>query len=165
MAKLVKCYGTCGGKYPKTEMIEVGKAKTRFCKSCYAEREKKKIEREKLYGSIKKIYNIDFPTGIMLKQIKQYELERGYTLKNIRLTLDYIFNIAECAYPDLTGGIGLVPFYYQDMLNYYKEKIKQKSLTPKENKIKETKIIIPKPSSNPRSKLLKSRLIKMEELL
>lgn len=131
--RLYKCYGYCGKSYPESEMIvysPTGKGEgKRYCLSCYRRKIKEVADREKLYSYIKETYNIDFPTGYMLRQIKSFVRERGYTYKNIRLTLDYVFRIKKAAKPEVKYGIALVPYYYDEMLAYYKDRQEKRKHT------------------------------------
>ena len=63
-----KCYGTCGKKYQKEFLVKV--SSKNYCKTCASEIEKQKKDREVLYKTIQTVFNIPFPNGMMLKQIK-----------------------------------------------------------------------------------------------
>lgn len=125
--RLLKCYGYCDSKYPKSQLKKFkanpnnsGPGKN-FCFDCHDRKTKEVKDREELYWYIQKTFNLTFPTGNMLAQIKRFREERGYTYKNIRFTLDYVFNIKGVYTPQIKFGIGFVPYFYDEMIDYYKE--------------------------------------------
>ena len=66
---------------------------TNYCPSCYEAKVKEVNDREHLYKMLQKLFNVSFPTGMMLKQINTFREEHGYTYRNIAFTVDYIVNI------------------------------------------------------------------------
>lgn len=116
--RLVKCYGTCGKKYPKSIMKKF--SKKNYCPDCYEEKIKEEQDRQYLYNVIKETFNISFPTGLMLGQIKEFKEKRNYTYKNIAFTIDYITRIKKQKM-DMKYGLALVPYYYDEMLEYYRD--------------------------------------------
>lgn len=123
---LYKCYGTCDGKYPKDEMVEY-KGKN-YCKECYEIKFKEDTDREKLYKYLQEIFNINYPTGLMLKQIKEYREDRNYSYKNIYFTLKYMVEIQKKQL-QMQYGIALVPHFYDEMLSYYKRLAEKRANT------------------------------------
>lgn len=115
--RLVKCYGGCDQKYPKSQMLVF--SNKNHCPTCHTKKVQEKAERELLYKYLQNYFNISFPTGLMLRQIKGFVEERNYTLKNIRFTLDYIIRIKKMTI-NLKSGIALVPHFYEEMLEYYR---------------------------------------------
>ena len=57
------------------------------------------------------------------KQIKQF-VDDGKTISGIYKTLDYWYNIKKADTSKANGGIGIVPFVYQEARNYWKEQAK-----------------------------------------
>ena len=116
MAKKYKCKGPCGESYVLEDMVLVSseKAKTpiRWCKSCREKAEKEMQERQSLYDTIKELYGITFPTGMMLKQIKEYKEQYGYTYSGIELALRFCVGKPGIVWKP-TMGIGIVPHYYE----------------------------------------------------
>lgn len=141
----VKCYGECGEKFEKSEMLQIsGK---NYCEPCYSKKTKDTKDREELYQYLQKTYNLSFPTGLMLRQIKTLKEERGYTYKNIRFTLDYIFNIRKAYSPDLKFGIAMVPHFYDEMIGYYKN-LSEKRASTVIRKIETKVVVLEKPPEN-----------------
>lgn len=168
MTRLLKCYGYCNNKYPKEELKKLNLNKNssnpgkNYCKSCYEKKLKEHNDRNELYQFIQKSYNLDFPTGLMLRQIKQFYEERGYTYKNMRFTLDYVFNIKKTYKPVIKFGLAMIPYFHDEMINYYKElKSKRENL-----EIKQVKTIHVKRKPFETNESYKfNKLINMEELL
>ena len=145
-ARLVKCYGYCGNKYPKDRMIKFQNAN--HCPECYERKVKEVKDREALYNLLKQVFSINFPTGLMLRQIKQYKEERSYSYKNIAFTVDYIVNVKKQKL-QLQYGIALVPHYYDEMIEYYKRLQEKRSKTTV--KAQEFKTIKLKPFKHPKN--------------
>jgi hypothetical protein len=158
-ARLVKCYGTCGLKYPQEQMKKLSGAN--HCPSCYESKEKDIADREELYNFLKSYFNLNFPTGLMLRQIKQYREERSYTYKNIRFALDYMIRIKKIDL-NLQYGIALVPHYYDEMIAYYKD---LKERREKTQVVKVKTITVQKKPRNLENTYRQKKLINMEELL
>ena len=160
MSRLVKCYGYCEKKHPKSEMTKF--KNQNHCSVCYPIKVTNVEEREKLYLFIRELFNLSFPTGNMLRQIKTYKEERGYSYKNIRLTLNYIFNIKKTAKPITKYGIALVPHFHDEMVEYYKD------LSERRSKIVFKKPDVVKVNLSPRdykNKWHEKKFIDMEALL
>ena len=81
------------------------------------------LEYNALINCIKSYYGI-YPSGMMFKQIQRYHDKNGWSYKNIRLCIQYVadFTNAELS-PKY--GLGILPYYYDDMINYYKNKVKK----------------------------------------
>ena len=93
------------------------------------------------------------------KQIKEYTLEKGYSYSGILKSLIYFYEVKGNSVDKANGGIGIVPFVYQDAYNYYYDLFLAKNRNDKKNvqeitsKVKE---IIIKPPQRP----IKKRLFK-----
>lgn len=136
--RIVKCFGTCGNKYPKSQMNLI--SNKNHCPTCYDKKITDKRERELLYQYLQDIFNLKFPTGLMLKQIKELVGERNYTYKNIRFTVDYIIRIKKINL-QMKYGIAMVPHLYDEMIDYYKNLKERRSKTfSKEIKVQTIKI-------------------------
>lgn len=157
--RLVKCYGYCEQKYPKSELIKYKNAN--HCKPCYDKKVKEVEDREHLYNLLKKTFDLNFPTGLMLRQIKEYREQRSYTYKNIAFAVDYIVRIKKIQL-QTQYGIAMVPHFYDEMINYYKDlKRRRENMVITENKVQKVYI---KPSI-PQNKHKERKMIDMEKLL
>lgn len=119
MAQL-KCYGDeCikTGKKWDREKLEVFNGK-RYCENCL---KIKKIDFETyqpLIFTIKKYFGIPYPTGIMLRQVKDFRFKRGYSYLDITNAILYINFVLRK--PLITKyGLGLVPYIIEDSKKYY----------------------------------------------
>ncbi|PED64014.1 hypothetical protein [Priestia megaterium] len=157
--RLLKCYGTCGQKYQQSELIKYKNAN--HCKPCYEAKVKEVTDRENLYSLIKDIFNLSFPTGLMLRQIKQFREERDYSYKNIAFALDYIVRIKKIKL-QTNFGIALVPHYYDEMISYYKDLQRRREqmqfIKPQKVKVKMKPLVLENEYRN-------KKLINMEDLL
>lgn len=161
MVRLLKCYGDCEGKFPKEELEKIsGK---NYCPSCYAAKKKEDEDRDRLYKIINETFGISFPTGLILRQIKQYKEQRGYSYKNIYFAVHYIRNIKKIDL-QLKFGIALVPHYYDEMITYYKQLKERREKMVSFNPSEKVQIVrLSKPVINDDYK--KKKLIDMESLL
>lgn len=100
------------------------KLKNRYYhQACYEASEKEKSEEEKekelLTEYIKQLFNINTLTVKINRQIKDL-LEKNYSYKGIRMTLKYWFEIKGNSIEKANGGIGIVPYVYEQALIYWK---------------------------------------------
>lgn len=160
--RLYKCYGSCNGKYPKSELTEHTKNK-RYCKCCLDKLLQEQQEREELYSLIKKLYGVSYPTGMMLKQIKQFKEECGYTYKGMSLTLTYCSTLPGIEFKS-TMGIGIIPHKYEKAKADYINKKQQKEKIENINlEVKQVTIKIEKLDNT--NHLKNERLINLEGIL
>lgn len=133
-----------------------------YCFSCASKKEKNEHDRKELYTFIQETFNITYPTGLMLKQIKLFHEERGYSYKNIRLTIDYIIRIQKKPMYS-NAGIALVPYIYDEMIDYYKDLIRRRSET--NLKKSETKVVkISRSSNKVQDDLRNKKIVSMENM-
>lgn len=89
------------------------------------------LEYKALLACIKQYYGC-YPTGLMFKQIQRFHDNNKWSYKNIRLCLQYINDFTDIEF-NKKYGLGILPYYYDAMIEYYKEKIK------KQNEIQQSK--------------------------
>lgn len=162
MARMYKCYGTCGNKYEAEEMSVLGGKK--YCFSCKEAKESKEKAMKELYATIKRLYNINFPTGLMLKQIKQYAEERSYTYEGMTQTLKYLQNKGVAFNP--TYGLGLISYEYENAQAFFKqqEQIAIASIFSN-GKAEFDEVIVKTAKPNNVNAIKRERLIDLEELI
>ncbi len=91
---------------------------TTLHRECYERTQREKENHKMLMDYISLKYNINFPTGYMLKQIGDFKNKRGYSYKAMLATLKFIFEVEKV--PIKEGvGLGLIPFYYEKAKAYY----------------------------------------------
>lgn len=152
MARQVKC-PYCEQKLDKEDSYEY--KKKYYHQSCFKQWEQEKTHRQELLQYICELFRIDVPTGMMLKQIKDFQEDYKYKLKGMELALRY-FHETLGNKVQQGSGIGIIPFVYEDAKNHY---IKQQKISesiqnnleseeitvyidPKKNKRKSKKIDI-----------------------
>jgi hypothetical protein len=120
MARLVKC-PYCETQLDKDEAYEY--KKKYYHQKCFNEWQQEKEHRQQLIDYICKLYRIEVPSGMILKQIKDFQTEYKYKLKGMELALRYFHETL--GNPVQQGaGIGIVPFVYEDAKNDYIKKMK-----------------------------------------
>lgn len=158
--RLLKCYGYCNEKHPKEEMIKVGGAN--HCKPCAVRKEKDKKDREILYKTIQSIYKIPYPSGMMLRQIKQFSEDRDYTLEGMTMTLCYFVKVIRKT-PFANGGLSFLPYYYDSAVKYYADQEeRRKNSTDVDTKVVKMQITRPKQSTE---SFKTRKIVSMEESL
>lgn len=91
-----------------------------YHKTCYEKIQREQENRDNLYNYISVLYDIEFPTGFMMRQIAEYYGKRGYSYKGMLVTLKYIYEVERL--PVLKGtGVGLISSYYERAKVYYKK--------------------------------------------
>ena len=126
--RLVKCYGeecvAAGIKHPSNIMVKLsGK---NYCPECYAKEIENRRQRDKLYSYICEVYNTPFVTPLIKKHINDF-IANGLTYKRIYALIHYCYTIKKnFNMPDMKYGIMTLGNYYNEMLQYYAEKKRQK---------------------------------------
>lgn len=159
MARLSTCKGC--GKQLKPEEKHIHSSKS-YCEKCYEKIIRDSEEYKQLIKFICENYNIEIPTGLMLKQIKEYKNDYSYTYGGIIYTLWYVKEILNKEFI-VTYGVSLVKYYYNEAKEYYEqqEKVKQSMEIYNKAEIK-TKIV----KINKNNKPIKTNsLINLEDLL
>lgn len=90
-----------------------------YCEICFENKKKESQDYKNLITYICELYNIDCPTGWMLKQIKDFKETYNYTYKGMKTTLNYFFTIKTQNEPEEAMGIGIIPYVYDETKKYY----------------------------------------------
>lgn len=136
----------CDGEIPKGEGVKHGSRY--FHEKCYEEWKEQADDRTQLIEYIMDLHNIDRPSGMMLKQIKEFQEEPyNYKLKGMLLALKYFHEIQGKPVLD-SSGIGIVAYVYEQAKQYYimKMGIKQ-SLKEFEGKQESRVVYIERPKN------------------
>jgi hypothetical protein len=88
-----------------------------YCKECGEQRQaeinKNTNGWDELYKYICDLYNIEQPTGMMFKQLKEFRDEPyNYTNTGMLLTLKYFYETLENEVKEDTG-LGIIPYFYE----------------------------------------------------
>ena len=162
--RLVKCYGeecvAAGIKHPSNIMIKIsGK---NYCPECYAKEMENRRQRDKLYSYICEVYNTPFVTPLIKKHINDF-IANGLTYKRIYALIHYCYTIKKnFNMPDMKYGIMTLGNYYNEMLQYYAEKKKQKEKN--KGKMNSSRKIVIDSSNYLTNKYKDDKIINMEDL-
>lgn len=126
--RMVKCYGkdceVAGIKHPSSKMRKIsGK---NYCPDCYAKEIENRRQRDKLYEYICEVYKTPFVTPLIKKHVNDF-IASGLTYKRIYALIHYCATVKKgFRMPDMKYGIITLGNYYNEMLQYYANKKKQK---------------------------------------
>lgn len=150
MARQVKC-PYCEGYLNKEDAHE--HKKKYYHVECFETWRMEADHRKELIEYICELYGLESPTGMMLKQIKDFQTDYKYKLKGIELALRYFHETLENSVQQ-GAGIGIVPFIYEDAKRHYimKKKVEQ-SVENFENDIEIKTVEVPSPKFTYRSKV------------
>lgn len=159
MARLSTCK-KCGKKLQAEEKYSHS-SKT-YCKDCYEKVLRDSEEYKYLIDFICTNYEIEKPTGLMLKQIKEMKTENGWSYAAMTYTLWYCKEVLGKQLIEKYGVV-LIKHFYDEASNYYsqQEKMKEQMQKLKDVEVK-TKIV--KRKSNI-SNDINSSLINLSDLL
>lgn len=151
MARLSTCK-KCEKKITKDEKYT--HSNKTYCKECYDKIKSEQEQRELFIRTVCNYMNIESPTGIMLKQLKEYKLEFNYSYSGMNYTLWYFVNILGKV-PQTKYGLAFIKYHYHDARKYYEQQSKIKeSLNNIEFEIKEKRVKIKKKERSLRNDLL-----------
>jgi len=117
IARLSTCK-SCGKKITFEEK-RIYSNKT-YCESCYNIQLQHRESYNNLISDICIYFNIEQPTGLILKQIKQYKEEFKYSYDAMRYVLWYIKEILNKEFI-IQYGIALIKYHYYDAEAYYNQ--------------------------------------------
>ena len=89
-------------------------------KECQAlEESREKTDREKLEDYIKTLFSLTYIEPRVKAQNKKYVEEYNYTYSGMQKALYYFYEIKGGDKSKANGGIGIIPYVYQDAYNYH----------------------------------------------
>lgn len=105
---------------------------------------KEEQDKENLEKYIKELFNLDYITPKIAKQIKTFKEEYKYGYSGILKTLKYYYEIKNGSKEKANQGIGIVPYLYLEAYNYYQtiEKANEKNDLIKIEDIKTKEVFI-----------------------
>ena len=162
--RMVKCYGNdcevAGIKHPSSKMRKIsGK---NFCPDCYAKEIENRRQRDKLYEYICEVYKTPFVTPLIKKHINDF-IASGLTYKRIYALIHYCATVKKgFRMPDMKYGIMTLGNYYNEMLQYYAEKKKQKEKN--HGKMNSSRKIVIDSSNYLTNRYKDDKIINMEDL-
>lgn len=142
MTGLVKC-PRCENKLSKSEAHPY--KKRYYHPKCFEEWQRESQDRKDLISYICQLYRLDAPTGMMLKQIKEYKEELKYKYKGMELALRYFHETLGNPVQEGTG-IGIIPYVYEDAKNHFitKLKVEESIKNMKQEEVQVVKVVSPK---------------------
>lgn len=147
-------------------MVGNGKYVHAACQALEENREK--TDREQLEDYIKELFQVSYIEPRVKAQIKKYVEEFNYTYSGIRKALIYHYEIKGGDKSKANGGIGIVPYVYQNAYEYHynlwlaQQKNKDVKIELYTPKIKE--ITIPRPQRKIKKRPLFTFLDESEEV-
>ena len=94
------------GKYAHLSCIEL-------------EEKREKTDAEKLDLYIMELFDWDYVHPRVKRQISDFIEEYNFTYSGIQKSLEYFYKVKGNSLDKANGGIGIVPYIYQDAYNYY----------------------------------------------
>lgn len=137
MARKVKC-PECGTYNDKENTVESNGRY--YCPICYENKQKEADDYKQLMSYICRLYQIDAPTGWILKQVKDFKEQFHYSYKGMKTTLHYFYEI-EHNDPADSLGIGIIPFVYEEAKKFYIDRLAVKNSAKNLEQMKKKKII------------------------
>ena len=162
--RMVKCYGkdceVANVKHPSNIMTKIsGK---NYCPECYAKEMENRRQRDKLYSYICEVYKTPFVTPLIKKHINDF-IANGLTYKRIYALIHYCYTIKKnFNMPDMKYGIMTLGNYYNEMLQYYAEKKRQKEKN--KGKMNSSRKIVIDSNNYLTNKYKDDKMINMEDL-
>ena len=141
----------CGKYFYRSETPFVEYKKRYYHKECYSVLKAEAKEEEALHEFIKDLFGVDFVSARIKKQINDMVANYGYKHSGILGTLKYWYEIKHNSLVKSNGGIGIVPFIYDQAKDYYERlyqaKIANLDIKQEDIEIKTTVVKIKKPIS------------------
>lgn len=106
----------------KEETVEVSNLRYAH-KECAEKMENKKDQEEKDYRDLEeyimKLFGEPYVNAKIRKQIRDFRKEYNYSFSGMQKALIWWFDIKGNSIEQANGGIGIIPFIYNDAYNYY----------------------------------------------
>lgn len=106
----------------KEETVQVTSRRYAHAK-CAINKEKILSEEERdkqdLYAYVNKLFHSEFVDPKIQKQIEAYVKKYKFTYSGMLKALVYFYEVKKNSIKDANGGLGIVPYIYQEAFNYY----------------------------------------------
>lgn len=133
MDRLSTCKG-CGKKLqPEEKYTHASKT---YCEECFKKIERESTEYKQLIEFICNNYGMEKPSGFMLKQIKDFKNDYGYSYAAMTYTLWYCKEVLNKSLIE-KYGVALIKNYYNEAKDYYSQ---QEKLTEQVNKLSDVEV-------------------------
>lgn len=118
---MVKCY-YCGKSFDRDKEPWEKPVKNRYAhKSCYDNKDDFLNGEDKILEKCKEIFKDDFNRVRIKGQIKKF-LAEDRTIDGILKSLEYFYDVRGNDTSRSNGGIGIVPYVYDEALEYWSKK-------------------------------------------
>lgn len=97
-----------------------------YCRKHYPRVKKESDDRTALINYLKLVFNVTYPTGLVLGQIKKFHDDLGYSYEGIKDAVELI-QVTPSLVLDNSRGIGIVPWYYEKAQDLKNRKIQNNS--------------------------------------
>lgn len=160
--RMLKCYGWCEEKHAKSNLIKF--SSRNYCFKCYERVTREKLERETLMHTISEVYNIPYPTGRMLKQMKDFKEERNYSYLDQSNALLYGRDVLHKVFHS-KYALGLLPYIIDDSIAFHTKRDEQMENMKDITELNDTEVINKQVGGFYRDKHQKSKIIDIESEL
>ena len=136
----VKCF-ICNEYFDRDTVPNIKIGRRYAHKTCQESENPTKVkdmqDREQFFKCIKNIYGEKYNYQLINKQATDYIAIYNYTWNGMTKSLEWFYNIQHGSIEDSNGGIGIIPFIYEEAKEYYK------NLYIAQKKNKEIKLLRP----------------------
>ena len=114
----------CKGEFDRDKLPYVQVSERRYAhKECADKNQISKTQNEQDYDElvdyIEKLFGVGYVNAKIAKQIRDYRIQYGYTFSGILGTLVYWYEVKQAQLDKANGGIGIVPYVYDQAKEYY----------------------------------------------
>lgn len=123
MAHIVKCF-YCGKSFDREKEDCIKVNARRYAHAACAENQDKEtlqIEKDKaeFYKMVKSIYGTEYNYVLINRQATNFIEQYGYTWSGMTKCLHWFYNIKHGSKEESNGGIGIIPYIYEEVRKYY----------------------------------------------
>lgn len=123
MSHIVTCV-YCKKKFDRDKVPFVQISPRRYAHKECSEQEDKRLFKEEadkiaLENYIINLLKVEYITPRIRKQLNTYAEQYGYTYSGMHKALIYFYDIKGNSPEKANGGVGIIPYVYQDAYNYY----------------------------------------------
>lgn len=123
MAHIVTCV-YCKKKFDRDKIPFVQVSAKRYAHKECSEAENQRLFKEEadkiaLENYIIQLFKLEYVTPRIRKQLNTYQEQYGYTYSGMHKALIYFYEIKGNSTEKANGGVGIIPYVYQDAYNYY----------------------------------------------
>lgn len=122
------------------DCVHLGKGKYAHKACADLEKTRELTDKEKLDQYIMQLFGTEYVSPLIQKQINKFITEYNYTYSGILKSLKYFFEVKQNSLEKAHGGIGIVPYIYQNAYEYYYSIW----LAQQKNELKEISVYQPK---------------------